>query len=83
VFPGKRKVIFVHGCFGHQHDGCKIGKPPKSNTGYWAPKLARNVERDKENIVALKKLGWRALIIRECTLNRPEFIKKKIAKFLD
>jgi len=46
VFPGRRCVIFVHGCFWHQHAGCREGRPPRSNSGYWTPKLSRTVERD-------------------------------------
>jgi len=82
VFPGKKKVIFIHGCFWHQHKGCKVGKPPRSNVGYWATKLARNVERDRENISALHKLGWQALVIRECQLGRAATVTRRVAKFL-
>src|SRR5690348_17020639 len=49
VFPARSKVIFVHGCFWHQHD-CRLGnKKPSANIGYWHPKLSRNVQRDAEN----------------------------------
>ena len=50
VFPKRQKIIFVHGCFWHQHKGCIDGRAPKSNAGYWRPKLARNVKRDAEHI---------------------------------
>ena len=50
VFPRKQKVIFVHGCFWHQHAGCRDGRIPQSNTGYWRPKFARNKKRDTESI---------------------------------
>lgn len=53
VFPGRRKVIFIHGCFWHQHPGCREGRPPKSNTAYWLPKLERNMERDKDALARL------------------------------
>ena len=68
VFRPRKKAIFVHGCFWHQHakEDCKDGRQPKSNTGYWAPKLTRNVERDAANVAALKKLGWGILILWEC-----------------
>jgi DNA mismatch endonuclease (patch repair protein) len=39
VFKGRRKIIFVHGCFWHQHTGCREGRLPRSNEGYWKPKL--------------------------------------------
>src|SRR5687768_16524426 len=46
VFVSRRKVIFVHGCFWHQHAGCIDSRLPKTNAAYWHPKLMRNVERD-------------------------------------
>ena len=57
TFGPKRKVIFVHGCFWHQHSQCREGRPPGSNAGYWGPKLARNVERDAQHLASLKELG--------------------------
>lgn len=63
VFPRHRKVIFVHGCFWHQHPGCQDGRLPKSNTSYWGPKLKRNVERDKTALAELSSLGWEVLVI--------------------
>src|SRR5687768_14024232 len=64
VFRSRNKVIFVHGCFWHQHElaSCRDGRAPKSNLGYWAGKLARNVERDLQNLDALKAMGWSALV---------------------
>src|SRR6266581_695316 len=53
VFVSRRRVIFVHGCFWHSHQGCKIAHKPKSNAGYWGPKLKRNQARDKKNLKAL------------------------------
>ena len=59
VFPGRRKVIFVHGCFWHQHAdlACKISRRPRSNQDYWLPKLERNVTRDAEHQARLTELG--------------------------
>ncbi|MFP6871615.1 MAG: DNA mismatch endonuclease Vsr [Nitrospinota bacterium] len=70
VFPDRRKAIFVHGCFWHQHTAktCKITRIPKSNLEYWIPKLERNNARDKKNRSALRKLGWDVLIVWECQL---------------
>jgi len=66
VFPRLRKVVFVHGCFWHQHR-CKRGdRRPSSHTDYWLPKLRRNKERDRRVISELKKLGWISLIVWEC-----------------
>lgn len=66
VFPGRRKVIFVHGCFWHRHAGCHSGtRVPKSRLDFWLPKLESNRERDRVNQAALAELGWDALTIRK------------------
>jgi DNA mismatch endonuclease (patch repair protein) len=86
VFPGRRKVIFVHGCFWHQHANarCKVkGRMPTSNTEYWGPKLRRNIERDAENLAALKTLRWQVHIVWECVLrSAPESTISKVKTFL-
>ncbi|WP_046667067.1 very short patch repair endonuclease [Neorhizobium galegae] len=65
VFPGRKAVIFVNGCFWHGHD-CPKGRLPKTRKEFWCQKIASNKERDERNIRALASLGWRALIIWEC-----------------
>ena len=65
VFSRLRKVVFVHGCFWHQHD-CHLGKLPKSNQAYWFPKLRRNQERDDIAQTILNEMGWRVVTIWEC-----------------
>jgi DNA mismatch endonuclease, patch repair protein len=66
TLPKWRTVILVHGCFWHGHENCCEGHVPKSNTGYWAPKLERNRQRDAENAVKLRSLGWHRITIWEC-----------------
>jgi DNA mismatch endonuclease (patch repair protein) len=68
ILPKYKAVIFVNGCFWHAHKDCKFNRTPKSNTNYWIPKILRNVERDKKNRKALKKLRWNVLTIWECDL---------------
>jgi DNA mismatch endonuclease, patch repair protein len=82
AFIGRRKVIFVHGCFWHQHSACREGRRPNSNLAYWEPKLARNEERDAANIEALTVLGWRTLVIWECEISELEALTSKIRNFL-
>ncbi|SOE59068.1 T/G mismatch-specific endonuclease [Burkholderia sp. YR290] len=81
VFPSRKKVIFVHGCFWHQHS-CSEGRVPSSNSSYWAPKLARNVERDTAALQALASLGWSTLVIWECELRNEVVLVDKIQAFL-
>lgn len=83
VFPSRRKVIFVHGCFWHQHPGCKKSGIPKSNQEYWAPKLARNAERDREHHFQLQKMGWDVLVVWECSIRSRENVTLAIRRFLD
>lgn len=82
VFRGRRKIIFVHGCFWHQHSGCKNAHFPKSNLDYWRPKLENNVSRDQTNINQLKQIGWEILIIWECEISNTSTLKSKITSFL-
>lgn len=83
VLRQRRKVIFVHGCFWHQHakEKCLDGRRPKSNVDYWNPKLEGNVARDKRNRAALKKAGWDVLVIWDCE-TQSQNIKSRIEKFL-
>jgi DNA mismatch endonuclease (patch repair protein) len=84
VFPKYRAVIFVHGCFWHQHGepACLDGRPPKSNAAYWGPKLARNAARDEANRAELEAQGWRVLEVWECETKRIPLLTGKIADFL-
>jgi DNA mismatch endonuclease, patch repair protein len=82
AFPGRRKVIFVQGCFWHGHQ-CKRGnRTPKSNRAYWKAKITRNVQRDEKNLVALKESGWRCMLLWECELGDP-LLEKRIREFLE
>lgn len=67
VFPRWKVTMFVHGCFWHGHD-CKLGRAPRSNAAYWGPKIAANQARDARKIEALKRLGWRVLVVWQCQL---------------
>lgn len=72
VFPSRRAAIFVHGCYWHSH-GCKRGGAgPKSNTGYWSPKLAKTRARDAAHQAALTAMGWSVLTLWECEVERGE-----------
>ncbi len=66
TFPRLRKVIFVHGCFWHRHEGCVRTTTPKTRAGYWCEKFEHNIERDRRNIATLSALGWDVLVVWEC-----------------
>jgi len=83
VFPSKRKVIFVHGCFWHQHN-CQLGgRRPQTRQEYWGPKLDRNVARDKGVREELARLGWGVLVIWECETRDLPALATRLTGFLD
>ncbi|MDD3013714.1 MAG: very short patch repair endonuclease [Candidatus Gastranaerophilales bacterium] len=67
IFPKKKILIFVHGCFWHKHN-CHLFKWPSSRQDFWKEKIEGNYKRDKENIKTLENAEWRVLIIWECAL---------------
>ena len=85
VFAGRRKIIFVHGCFWHQHSCKRGGRVPATRREYWVAKLERNVARDKAVTRRLRKLGWGVMVVWECqtTLGKLDRLAGRIARFLD
>lgn len=82
VFAGRKKVIFVHGCFWHGH-GCPVGaRLPKSNTAFWAEKRLRNRERDLRQDAELRALGWEPLIVWECEIKADSTVIGTVKSFL-
>lgn len=69
VLPAKRAVVLVHGCFWHGHI-CKEAKRPKSNRGYWTPKIEGNMRRDRRVRRQLRAQGWSVFVVRECTVHK-------------
>jgi DNA mismatch endonuclease (patch repair protein) len=76
VLPGRRAVVFVHGCFWHRHRGCSLATTPGSNIEFWKTKFEQNVARDRRNASALRKLGWKVTIVWECQTRHPERLLK-------
>jgi len=83
VFPARKKIVEVRGCFWHQHKGCIDAHIPKSNVSYWRPKLERNKRRDQRNMQLWCKMGWKALIIWECEAENLALVALEIRHFLD
>ena len=82
AFPGRRKAIFVHGCFWHQHSGCPKATVPGTRTDWWRTKLQRTVERDRENRAALESMGWTVAIAWECETRRFDDLMPRLTAFL-
>ena len=68
VFPSKKKVIFVHGCFWHRHTGCRLASMPATRVDFWRPKLSANRRRDRQAVAKLRLMGWDVLVIWGCEL---------------
>lgn len=90
LLPGKpdivlakyKTAVFVHGCFWHQHKGCKFAYMPKSRVEFWKTKFIENVKRDVKVREALQALGWKVIVIWECEIsNTPAVLDKIVANF--
>ena len=83
VFPNRKKVIFVHGCFWHGHK-CRLGRTPKSRKDYWVPKISGNHKRDLRTLRTLRRSGWKCLVLWECRLRKRNLspLSERILRFL-
>ncbi len=84
IFPSKRRVIFVHGCFWHRHH-CKAGRSmPKTRSDYWSAKFDDNARRDRSTLKRIRRSGWRAVVVWECMLEDAEIDRtlKRVVSFL-
>lgn len=82
VFPRRRKVIFVHGCYWHRHRCGEGLSMPSSHVSYWRGKFDRNRQRDARIRRSLARLGWKVLVLWECQLKDPAWVQKRIKAFL-
>lgn len=82
ILPRHRTAIFVHGCFWHQHAGCRLASKPKTRQDYWTPKLAGNVSRDRAAVLALAELGWRVEVVWECDARKPEELRRRVLEIM-
>lgn len=82
AFPGRRKAIWMHGCFWHRHPGCRNARLPKSRREFWVPKLEGNRRRDLATQREARRQGWRTLVAWECELRNPERLSRRLVEFL-
>ena len=81
-FPGRKKVIFVHGCFWHRHAGCRRATTPKTRTFFWKEKFVQNVARDHRKLTGLRRLGWHTLVVWECETENESELADRLVHFL-
>ena len=82
VLPARGAVVFVHGCFWHQHPRCCLAVMPQTRQTFWMEKLHRNVDRDSENARALRRLGWKVVTVWECELADTERVARRLSHLL-
>jgi DNA mismatch endonuclease (patch repair protein) len=82
VFPKLRTTLFVHGCFWHRHKGCPNCTSPSTRPEFWEKKFAGNMARDRRNVSALKRLGWRVAIIWECETTDLNALARRLQRLL-
>ena len=70
VLPKYNLAIFVHGCYWHRHENCRLASVPKSNTGFWEAKFEKNQERDRRKLGECRKAGWQTHVIWECEIRK-------------
>ncbi|MHB9004916.1 MAG: very short patch repair endonuclease [Coriobacteriia bacterium] len=83
VMIGRRKIIDVRGCFWHGHKDCKHGLLPKSRQEFWAAKITRNRQRDRDNLRNLEGSGWKVLVVWQCELKNVELLKTRLHEFIE
>lgn len=82
VFPSRRCVLFVHGCYWHRHPGCRFSFTPKSHTDFWIQKFAKNVARDSRVVQELESAGWRVSVIWGCETRKTDLLSSKLVAIL-
>ncbi|WP_420853644.1 very short patch repair endonuclease [Sphingomonas beigongshangi] len=82
AFPRRRKVIFVHGCFWHQHPGCKLAHIPNTRRDFWEAKFDRNRARDARDLQRCIDEGWSPLVIWECEVKDEAALGNRLSDFL-
>lgn len=83
VLARHKKVILVHGCFWHGHEGCTRSKLPSSNIEFWQKKINGNRERDQETLEAITALGWQVLTVWSCETRNKELLTEKMKGFME
>lgn len=83
VFRPRKKVVFVHGCFWHRHEGCRRSTTPKTRADFWGEKFAANLARDRRQESELMSMGWRSFVVWECEAACPSKYLSRLVSFLD
>lgn len=82
VLPKHRTVVEVRSCYFHRHEGCKGCTTPSSNVEFWLEKFEQNVERDRRNERAMRRLGWRVIVVWQCETRDPEALASRLRRLI-
>jgi DNA mismatch endonuclease, patch repair protein len=82
VFSGRKKIIFVNGCFWHRHANCRKASMPKTNIEFWSSKFQENISRDRLKNAQLRRAGYKVLVVWECETKFPDQLRDKVCHFL-
>ena len=82
VFPGRRRILFVHGCYWHRHPGCRFAFHPKTRVDFWTAKFKANVERDSRVVQQLQQAGWGVMAVWSCEIRNLGELSAKLREFL-
>jgi DNA mismatch endonuclease (patch repair protein) len=82
VIKPSKTVIFVHGCFWHNHPNCSRAKLPKTNRSFWKRKIESNKRRDRRNARLLRNQGWRVITVWQCSLRDPDKVLSRMKRML-
>lgn len=83
VLTGRKKLIFVHGCFWHGHKGCPRAGRPETNKVFWRRKIEGNIKRDVRLLPALRKAGWSVLVVWQCQTRDKVRLEKRLSRFIE
>lgn len=83
VLPKHRTVVFVHGCFWHQHPGCRYAYKPRTRVSFWSKKFEGTRERDERAMAKLEALGWQVLVVWECQTRADALLTDSLSSLLN
>ncbi|MEQ8588599.1 MAG: very short patch repair endonuclease [Thalassobaculaceae bacterium] len=83
VLPGRRTVVFVHGCFWHRHPGCRHATVPSTRRDFWLNKFEANVCRDSRVHSELAELGWNVVVVWECEIRDHDTLLQRLCQELE
>ncbi len=78
VFSKAKVAVFVHGCFWHRHQECKLASTPKTNRDFWLLKFCQNVKRDVNNVTELREAGWEVAVVWQCEAQNADLLRRRI-----